>query len=175
MNDTLPDGDRAPGLPRYRCFGCSPDNPIGLALTSRMAEDALTSPFTLTPLHESYPGIAHGGLVSAILDEVMGNLVALRWNRLALTSTLRVRYLLPVRVDRPYRAVARLLNRDGPIFEVESEVLAEDGTIVVMARGTYRAMEAADTLQALTLSPDELAALAPYLGGASPSGGPHGQ
>src|SRR6266702_4011443 len=92
------------------CFGCSPDNPAGLALTAVESGDGLACSFALTRLHESYPGIIHGGIAATILDELMGNLLALREQRFCLTVGLRVRFLAPLRTGHRYQAQAHVVE-----------------------------------------------------------------
>jgi uncharacterized protein (TIGR00369 family) len=129
--------DRIPG---YQCFGCSPNNEHGLALKMNDMEDGLATSFTFARRHESYPTIAHGGLVGTVLDELMGNLLALRLRRLALTTNIRTKFVAPIRIGRPYRAVARVVRNSGELWQLESEITDEAGNIVAMSTGSYSVM-----------------------------------
>ena len=69
MNETKP-------IPTYDgCFGCGKDNPIGLHLHMKRVDDHCEAVFTPQKEHESYGDRMHGGLVTTLLDEVMGDYV----------------------------------------------------------------------------------------------------
>ena len=51
------------------CFGCSPGNPIGLKIQFTVHEDCIAGEFTPTGDHVGPPGIIHGGVIGAIIDE----------------------------------------------------------------------------------------------------------
>lgn len=80
--------------------------------------DALTCSFTLTRLHESYPGMVHGGVSAAILDELMGNVLIHHERKACFLTDLRVRYAGALRVGRAYRAQARLIEPPGESVDV---------------------------------------------------------
>src|SRR4051812_2435723 len=57
--------------PRFQGFGCSPRNDRGLALRMyRVEENRLGTDVTFPDRYESYPGVVHGGIVSALVDEL---------------------------------------------------------------------------------------------------------
>lgn len=163
MNDPIPVPWHV--LRNYRCFGCSPDNPIGLRLRSYATEDGIQSPFRLGALQASYPGIGHGGLVATVADEVMGNLLALRANRIAYTTSLRLRFLAPVLVDRGYTATARVTRANGRLFSVEADVVDEAGGAVAIATGSYRSIDMEQAMAEMDISEGEAARLAAYIEG----------
>jgi acyl-coenzyme A thioesterase PaaI-like protein len=57
------------------CFGCGVDHPSGLHMQITAGE-GLTAQgvFTVTDDHQGAPGLAHGGLLSAAIDEILGSL-----------------------------------------------------------------------------------------------------
>jgi acyl-coenzyme A thioesterase PaaI-like protein len=139
----------------YHCFGCSPDNPAGLALTTIETAAGLACRFALTRLHESYPGIIHGGIAATLLDELMANLLAVREQRFCVTVGLRVRFLASLRTDREYYAQAHLVERPADPdarFRVASEILDAENEPAVVASGSYQWLtaEQAKTLIGLT-------------------------
>jgi len=60
----------------YRsCFGCGSDHETGLHMVVTAGEGLTVSGvFTVTEHHQGAPGLAHGGLLSAAIDEVLGSL-----------------------------------------------------------------------------------------------------
>jgi len=53
------------------CFGCGPSNPIGLRVRFTVKGDCVTGEFTSTADHVGPPGILHGGVIAALIDEAL--------------------------------------------------------------------------------------------------------
>lgn len=127
-------------LPGYHCFGCCADNRSGIALVPEIEDGALAARFTLDRRHESYPGLVHGGVAIAVVDELMGNALALLERKACVTVSLRTRFVAPLRVGRPYRAVATIVARperpDG-VFTVAGDIFDQDGELAVTASASY--------------------------------------
>jgi acyl-coenzyme A thioesterase PaaI-like protein len=127
------------------CFGCAANNPAGLALRLVASGETVLCDFTLTRLHESYPGIVHGGVAAALLDEVMGSLLVHRERKVCFTTSLRTTFAGALRVGEPYRAVAWIAERpaQGPadpaqLYKVHGEIHDAAGAALVIARGTFQ-------------------------------------
>jgi Thioesterase superfamily len=82
-----------------RCFGCGRDHPTGLHLEMWGLDDELRvrGSFTVTEHHQGAPGLAHGGVISAAVDEGMGYLLWLVGSP-AVTARLEVDFRRPVPV-----------------------------------------------------------------------------
>ncbi|MEU3983081.1 PaaI family thioesterase [Streptomyces sp. NPDC026672] len=81
-----------------QCFGCGHGQPHGLRLEARAGEGVtLTAEFTVQPAHQGAPGLAHGGVLTAALDETLGSL---NWllRTIAVTGRLETDFLRPVPV-----------------------------------------------------------------------------
>ena len=121
------------------CFGCGQQNPIGLKLP--FYEEAGTgrvwAPWTPDRLHQGFEGIAHGGLITTVLDEVMGWVIYQRqlW---AVTGTINVRFRRPVEIGVPTRAVAWVVKEAGRKIDVASELRREsDGLLLAEATAIF--------------------------------------
>jgi acyl-coenzyme A thioesterase PaaI-like protein len=116
------------------CFGCSPTNPVGLHLRFRRTGDGVAATHTVPEHFHGAPGVAHGGIVATILDEVSCAAIFFCRGCWVVTGELSVRYLLPCPVGRPLELLARLADeRHAKYVVVEAEVRAGD---VVVARST---------------------------------------
>ena len=115
------------------CWGCG-DNPTGIRLPAP-AEEGLTrydATFAFDDRHQGGPGIAHGGLVSAALDEACGLLAT--WYRFpAVTGRIFVRYRRPVPINVPLALAAWLEDGRGRRLDVRAE-LRRDGELLAEAR-----------------------------------------
>lgn len=93
------------------CFVCGRDNPIGLHLRFFVDEqNRVHAEFTPHAEHQSYPGVMHGGLISALFDETIGR-AAIAQNFWCMTAELSVRYKKAVAIDEPLCVTGELKER----------------------------------------------------------------
>lgn len=80
-----------------KCFICGMENERGVkAPFYEMEDKSVVSYVTFDELHQSYPGRVHGGIISAMLDEVAGRaLWTLEPEAWAVTGSLNVRFFKP--------------------------------------------------------------------------------
>ena len=118
------------------CFGCSASNPVGLRLTFRRDGEAVVARHTIAEDFHGAPGIAHGGIVATLLDEVSCAAIFFLRGHWVVTGELSVRYARPCPVGRPLDLVARIAGEAHPKYlVVEAEM--RDGDLV-LARSTGR-------------------------------------
>ena len=120
------------------CFVCGRENPVGLKVKWDEHPEAGEIRATVTiPEHfNGYPGVAHGGIVGAILDETAGRSILMDggFDDLMVTAKLEVIYRRPTPTGVPLRAVGRLVRRSDDRAEAKAELQLPDGTVA--ARGT---------------------------------------
>lgn len=117
------------------CFGCGKDNPMGLHLHFRTDENGCYTSFVPQPVHQSYDGRMHGGLISTLLDETMGNYPYMYEHKVAYTARLEVRFRQPVRIGERIRVITKVKRRKGQLLEMTGQVVREDGTVAAEADG----------------------------------------
>jgi len=149
--------------PKFRCFGCSPRNPIGLALNLRqLPSGEISAETTFSEDYASYPGIVHGGIVSTLADEVMGDMLALRFGMLAFSVSLRMRMLLPLRIGEPYLTVARIAGSGHGVVKTEADITGADGELHVTANAAYQPIRSEQARLLMGLDDTEHARLNHY-------------
>jgi uncharacterized protein (TIGR00369 family) len=111
------------------------ENPAGLHLHFYdNGVDEVTADFTIADQHQGYPGIAQGGIVAAILDEVGGRTVAIGDHmRLFMTLKLEVKYRQPVPLGVPLRGVGRLLKLKSQTATAHAEIQTPTGEVLAEA------------------------------------------
>jgi acyl-coenzyme A thioesterase PaaI-like protein len=119
------------------CFGCSPTNPRGLGLRFRREGDEVHVGYTIPDAFHGAPGIAHGGIVATLLDEVSCALVALVLDDRVVTGELTVRYEQPVPVEAPLALVARAANRAHARYVVIEGEVRRDGVRLARSTGKF--------------------------------------
>lgn len=117
------------------CFGCGKDNLMGLHLHFRTDENGCYTSFVPQPVHQSYDGRMHGGLISTLLDETMGNYPYMYEHKVAYTARLEVRFRQPVRIGERIHVITKVKRRKGQLLEMTGQVIREDGTVAAEADG----------------------------------------
>ena len=125
-------------LENYNCFGCSPDNPIGLNLQFYEDEDHIIA--TWKPDHnlEGFFNVLHGGIQATILDEIASWVVFVKLGTAGMTSTMNVKYKRPVNIDSGEITIrAKLIEMKRNIAVIKSEILDANGKICSYADVQY--------------------------------------
>ncbi|MFO8075591.1 MAG: PaaI family thioesterase [Egibacteraceae bacterium] len=134
LADPPRDGERLSHNPD--CVVSGPANPHGLALEVRRDGDGAAATLTLERGFEGPPGRAHGGMVAAAFDDVMGYLLAMR--RLpALTVELDVRYHAAAPLGAPLAIAAQVRSEEGRKVATEATLRDPDGTVVAEAEALF--------------------------------------
>jgi acyl-coenzyme A thioesterase PaaI-like protein len=113
------------------CFGCGQQNPIGLKLTFfEQPDGSIYADWTPQRVHQGYEGMAHGGIITSVLDEVMGwaNYVRKLW---AVTGTINVRFRKPVVIGDDLRARAWVEAVTGRKVDVRAELRRRDDDLLL--------------------------------------------
>jgi acyl-coenzyme A thioesterase PaaI-like protein len=132
----VPDGARVVHFDE--CFVSGPWNPMGIAIEVHREGDEAVADVRLGPAFEGAPDRAHGGIVAALFDDVLGYLLTLHGIP-AFTGELTVRYLAPTPIGLPFTVRGRMLGRDGRKLYLAGEAVA-DGTTVATSTGTFVAI-----------------------------------
>ena len=122
------------------CFVCGVQNPVGLKVTfyeDHEAEQVRVN-VTIPDAYQGYPGVVHGGIVSAILDEVAGRAVLLHGTVDDLMATLRltIRFRRPTPTETPLTVVGWLERKSGRGARVAGEIRLPDGTVTAECEAT---------------------------------------
>lgn len=122
------------------CFVCGRENPYGLKLNFyETTPGEVVVEYTVPEQFQGYPGVVHGGVVAAMLDEVTGRVHMGGFPpRFMFTARLDVRYHKNVPVGKPLRIVGyagkskeRTATASGKIFGPEGDLLAEAEALLV--------------------------------------------
>jgi len=122
------------------CFVCGRLNEIGLHLEFYSPEpgkvEAVT---TVDKRFQGYPGVVHGGIISAILDEISGRAVMMdepgKETRFLVTARLDVRYRRPVPTGEELQVRGHLIKDTGRVATVKGEIFNQAGLLLAEAEG----------------------------------------
>ncbi|HLO02171.1 MAG TPA: PaaI family thioesterase [Symbiobacteriaceae bacterium] len=140
MSDSfIRERDHLQGL-HWKCFGCGESNPIGLKLNVRLVGEKTEVQFTPQREHQGPPGVTHSGIVAAVLDEVMSQLVFAQLN-LAVTRKVEITYRRPVRIGQTYTFTAEIRSQNSRIIAIHGEARDAEGQQVARARGIFAPLD----------------------------------
>jgi acyl-coenzyme A thioesterase PaaI-like protein len=118
------------------CWGCG-RNPSGIHLPTPTEQGAASyeATFAFGEQHQAGPGLVHGGLVGAALDEACGLLAT--WYRFpSVTARFSMRFLRPVHINRELTISAKLEDDRGRLLEINGE-LRDGHELLADARGSF--------------------------------------
>ena len=106
-----------------------------MALPTEEGAETYASEVTFGLHHQGGPGIVHGGIVGAALDEACGLLAT--WHRFpAVTARIAIRYRRPVPINRTLRISSRVTADRGRRIEIVAE-LRDGDELLAEADGAF--------------------------------------
>jgi acyl-coenzyme A thioesterase PaaI-like protein len=135
MNDGKEDARSAKQPNSIGCFACGLENPYGLQLEFfDNGVDQVSCTYTVPERFNGYPGVAHGGIVAAMMDEVVIRTAMIADpNRFMMTATMELKYRRPVPTGIVLHLTGRMVNDRGRYARAEGELRLPDGTVAVEA------------------------------------------
>ena len=123
----------------HYCVICGMDNNFGVkAPFYEMEDGSVITLFKYDFLHQSYPERTHGGMITCMLDELIGRAIWVTepttWG---VTSSLNIKYRRPVPYGVPLKGVARVTANSSRAFEGVGEIYDESGTLLASATAIY--------------------------------------
>lgn len=113
-------------FPHRALYG--PANPTAIPTEFKFGDAEVTAQITLEAVHGGAPGRGHGGVLSGLLDEIMGA-VPSSVGAMGATARLTVNYRAPIPLGEPLRFRAWLHERDGRKIIVHADVRRGDDLI----------------------------------------------
>lgn len=146
MSDETPvrhPGAPAPGslIPSHNpmCFGCGSGGTPGLGMSLRAGPGvSVTGKVTILEWHQGAPGLAHGGVLAAVMDELLGSL---NWMLMqpSVTARLTTDFIRPVPVDTTLWLDAEGVKVAGRKFTARgsARVGGPEGEVAVRAEALF--------------------------------------
>jgi acyl-coenzyme A thioesterase PaaI-like protein len=125
--------------PRHDCFGCGDRNAEGLQIPFEIDGWKVRGRFTPRKSHQGFPGVAHGGIAAAAMDEAMGwaMYAAGAW---AMTVRMQVRYRKPLPLGEEVIVLAETTRDRGRRLEAVARIETLSGDLLCEAEGLFLRM-----------------------------------
>jgi uncharacterized protein (TIGR00369 family) len=123
----------------HSCFACGELNEHGLRLGLHAGADGCWTELTIDAAFQGWIGVAHGGILCTILDEVMAWSVIGRgtWG---VTARMTVDFKRPVPIGALLRAEGAVTESSRRLFKTAGRIInAETGDILASSEATYLA------------------------------------
>ena len=145
------------------CFACGHANPLGLKMRFRRdGADGVVCEYTPRAEHQGFPGVMHGGVLVALMDEAMAWAMYAAHRALGVTAKMETRYRRSTSPDALLTIRARVGRVRGRRIEVESSIEDRDGSVLVESTALFLRVPAEDEAELLGALGWDL-------------GGPHGE
>ena len=124
-------------IPNYPyCFVCGDKNKIGLKVAFSYEDGKAKAQYTPTPEFEGYKDILHGGILSALLDEVMIYSIIAQ-GIITVTVQIEVKFKSPAKIGETLFLEGQITEDKGKILLTEGKISKKDGTIIATSKGKF--------------------------------------
>lgn len=121
----------------HNCFACGTLNAHGLHLELHAGDDRCWTEIALDRRFEGWEGIAHGGIVCTLLDEVMA-WALVDHDLWGVTARMSVEFKRPVPIGRLVRAEGRVTGVRRRLVDASGVVVdPASGEVLARAEATY--------------------------------------
>lgn len=121
------------------CIICGLENDLGVkASFYNMEDNSVGARFIFKDVHQSYPERVHGGMVSALLDELAGRaLWVTEPESMGVTANMTVKFRKPVPYNTLLLGKGYITKRSGRIFSAEAKIIDQNKNILAELTGNY--------------------------------------
>ena len=130
-----PDGTVLQEIYPDTSFVSGVENPKGMKMVPVIKDRKIYAKYIFEKSFEGGPGLVHGGILSTVLDDMMGY-ATFTQNLFCVTANLNVNFRVPSPVDKEFELYAWVKEVDGNKVYAESVIKSED-TIHVEADGLF--------------------------------------
>lgn len=122
----------------YNCFGCNPNNPLGLHMHFYWDGAKVISFWNPNENFVSWPGTLHGGIQATLLDEICGWVIFYQQQTSGVTAKMELRYRKPVLTSNKYLELhAFLKETKHNILVVIGQIYNDSGELCAECECTY--------------------------------------
>lgn len=110
-----------------RCFMCGKNNPIGIKMDIKCGDGNAFSMVNLNKNYEGYSGHIHGGIITALLDEI-SVYAAYSIKKICVTYEINVKFKKPVFSQKNYNVYGNVICEKGRLIICHSKIYDENNT-----------------------------------------------
>jgi len=146
------------------CFGCGSNNPVGLHMGFHTDGQRLYSFVSAPPVMAGWDRIVHGGILTTILDEIMGWSVIYLLGKIGVTKSMTVEFKKPVQVEDQLTAVGAIGEAiSDRQITVLGEIYNGDKVLCARAEGAFAILSAQAAVRLGVMRADYMERFMPIL------------
>lgn len=115
------------------CFACGNQNPIGLQMNFEWEGERYVSRILMTKEYQSFEDSLHGGMVTLLLDEVIGRSLGSK-NIYAVTARLEVDFRLSTPTETELLICSWIQHHEGRKWWMRGAIYLPDGSVSAEAK-----------------------------------------
>ena len=125
-------------LDGFNCFGCSPNNHLGLKMEFFEEDEFVISHWQPNHNLQGYLNILHGGIQTALMDEIGSWIVQLKIKTAGVTSSLNTKFINPVPTNKgQIKLKASIVKQRRNLVDVHVELFKEEDVLCAQSDITY--------------------------------------
>lgn len=122
----------------YNCFGCCPDNPLGLHMVFFEDGDDIVSYWKPSERYQGWVNVLHGGIIASLIDELAGWVVFRKLQTTGVTSSLNVRYKKAISTLEPELTIrGRITEQRRNLVTIVVEIMNSKGELCATGEALY--------------------------------------
>ena len=122
----------------HNCFACSSQNAFGLQMELYTDEKTVMSQITLAEHFAGWGRVVHGGILSTLLDEIMGWAGLYLLRQITLTKKMTISFDKAAYTGEPLKVFGNVLGTNGKRnAEIEGLITRDSGEVCARARGDF--------------------------------------
>lgn len=126
------------GKEGYRCFGCDPNNPIGLHMEFYEDGDDIVSTWHPGEYFQGWVDTMHGGILSTLIDEICGWVVWRKKQTSGFTTNLSVKFRKKISTNEPALTIrAHIIKQVRNFLFIHAEITNGAGELCTEGEATY--------------------------------------
>ena len=124
-------------IDKYKyCFVCGDKNPNGLKVKFFAEGEVAKAEYVAGSDFQGYKDIFHGGILAALLDEVMIKAILAK-DIVVVTASMEISFKKPVKVGEKILLTGKILEQKKRIITTEGKACLKNGEVVATATGKY--------------------------------------
>ena len=133
---------KIPEIQEKSCFACGESNPTGLHMHFRTDEERMFSRFVIPETMVGWDKTVHGGIVSTILDEIMGWSIIYLLRKMGVTRSMNVEFLRPLHAPKEVTVVGFVSEiRSERDVSISGEIYSDENVLCARATGDFTVMK----------------------------------
>lgn len=146
------------------CFGCGQNNAIGLRMHFKTDDSKVYSRVAVPAAMAGWDATVHGGIISTMLDEIMGWSVIYLLGKIGVTKTMTVTFMKPISVEEELTVIGSVQQvQTGRQVLVTGEIYNAGNVLCAKASGEFASMTPQAAVRLGVMSPAYMERFVPIL------------